>query len=174
MKLRARTSLIFTTLLLAFVTVLLVVGFSYPWNVKIAPFVVGLPTWVLLFLLWLGEVNPEWSLGKRNRGREHAAARRAEESEFTRWAPVVNTLGWIVAFYLLLFLFGFLLVTPVFLSAFLIRKGKVRPLKAIPVAVLTTLVSCGFVQGLFKIDLWLGAVPKLIPHILGGSIVPPL
>jgi len=174
MKMRARTPLIFTTLLLAFVSVLLVVGSGYPKNVKIAPLVVGYPTWVMLFLVWLGEVNPRWRIVKGKGPKGSADSDKEGASDFTSWGPVLNTLSWIVVFYVSLFLFGFFLVTPVFLSAFLIRKGRMRPGMAILLGVFTTLLFCGFVQGIFKIDLWLGAVPKLIPHILGGSIVPPL
>jgi hypothetical protein len=173
MKFPIRTSLFFTTFLLVFVTALLVVARDYPPNVRMAPSVVGIPTWILLFILWLGEVNPGWRLLNKKRV-EGSIQAGEEEAEFTSWGPVLNVLAWIFLFYVFIFFFGFILVTPVFLTAFLIRKGEVRWRFAVPSAIFSTLIFWGLIEGIFKIDLWLGLVPEVIPGVFGGSIMPPL
>lgn len=173
MKVRIRTSLVFIALLLIFVATLLVVGQGYPFNVKIAPYAAGIPTLILLIVLFLYEFNPAWKIAGGRKEEEKAESGSKEESEFTSWGPVLNLLAWVFGFYAAIFLFGFLVATPFFLAGFLLRKAGVRWTVAVSSGILCTLFSAWFVQKIFKIGLWLGAIPKLIPGVLGGSIVPP-
>jgi hypothetical protein len=170
MKNRVRTPLVFTGMLLFFVAAMLAVGLGYPYNVKIAPFAAGVPTLVLLIILLLGEWSPEWRIGGK---REKEGEADSEDRDFASWGPVLNLLGWVFGFYAMLFLFGFMVATPVFLAGFLRRKAGVGWAGSVSCGVLCTLLSAYLVQVLFKIDLWLGAVPRLVPGFLGGSILPP-
>jgi hypothetical protein len=174
MKIRMTTPRVFTTLMLIFVAAVLISGTQYERNVRLVPYVVGFPTLILVFVLWLGELRPTWKLRGSRSPQEGTKVDTGKDTDFTSWGPAVNTLGWIFVFFVIIFLFGFFVATPVFLAAFLYRKARLSPLKAVLIAVLTTLVACGFVQGLIGIGLWLGAVPQIIPGFVGGSIVPPL
>lgn len=173
MKNRFRTSLVFTALLLLLVAAMLVTGLSYPYNVKIAPFTAGIPTLVLLIILFLGELNPGWRIGGRRKQEGDPESENQEDSDFTSWGPVLNLFGWVFGFFAAVFLFGFMVATPVFLAGFLRRMAGVGWIKAVSSGVLCSVLAAWFVQGLFHIDLWLGAVPRLVPGILGGSIMPP-
>jgi hypothetical protein len=174
MKIQIRTSLVFTALMLFFVAVLLVAGLGYPYNVKIAPYTVGIPTLILLILLLLGELHPGWRIGAGVKQEGKTESQGQGNSDFTPWGPVLNLFGWVFGFYGAVFLFGFVVATPVFLAAFLRKKAGVGWIGAVSSGILCTLLFCSFIQVLFKIPLWLGAIPRLVPGILGGSIVPPL
>ncbi|PKN30878.1 MAG: hypothetical protein CVU64_01425 [Deltaproteobacteria bacterium HGW-Deltaproteobacteria-21] len=174
MNIQNRTSLVFTAVMLFFVAVLLVTGMGYPFNVKIAPYTVGIPTLILLVILLLGELHPEWRIGAGGKQEGKSESKSEENSDFTSWAPVLNLFGWVFGFYGAVFLFGFMVATPIFLAAFLRRKAGMGWIAAVSSGILCTLLATWFVQGVFKIPLWLGAIPGVVPGILGGSIVPPL
>ncbi|RJR32217.1 MAG: tripartite tricarboxylate transporter TctB family protein [Desulfobacteraceae bacterium] len=173
MKERIRTSPVFTALLLILVAALLIAGRGYPFNVKIAPYAAGIPTLVLLIVILLGELNPAWRISRGRKEGEKAESEGREDSDFTSWGPVLNLLSWVFGFYAAIFFLGFLVATPFFLAGFLHRKAGIRWTAAVSSGVLCTLLSAWFVEKVFKISLWLGAIPKLIPGVLGGSIVPP-
>jgi len=94
-------------------------------------------------------------------------------SDFTGWEYVLNTLGWILGSYICIFIFGFIAATPVFLAAFFIQKTDGNAVKSILIAIISSFVIIQFVQSL-GIDLWLGAVPKILSGIIGSPIIPPL
>lgn len=174
MKTRIRVSLVFTAFMVVGVAVMLVAATGYPSNVKVAPYTVGFPTLALLLIILLGELHPGWKPGRKGE-REGAPEPQGEgSSDFASWGPVLNLLAWILGYYVVVFLLGFMAATPVFLAAFLRRKAGVGWIWAVSSGILVTLLLSSFIQGLFKIPLWLGAIPRLIPGIVGGSIVPPL
>ena len=80
-------------------------------------------------------------------------------------------IGWIFIFYAFVFLLGFVVVSPVLISAFLIRKAGFSFPAAIAFALIATaLISTG-ATGLLQVDLWSGAIPRIIPGIFGGTII---
>lgn len=173
MKRKIHTTLVFTTLMLIMVAAMLVVGAYYPKDVRIVPFVVGVPTLIVLFLLWLGDIYPEQRIFNRIRLLGDTEKEKEDRSDFTRWGQVLNTLGWLLGYAILIFIFGFIVVTPVFLAAFFYRKADLNLTKSVLIAVLSSFAIIRFVKS-FGMDLWLGAIPKILPGILGGSIIPPL
>ena len=104
MKTKIHTTLVFTTLMLIMVAAMLVVGAYYPQDVRIVPFVVGVPTLIVLFLLWLGEIYPEQKIFNRIRLLEDTEKEKKDKSDFTSWGQVLNTLGWLLAYYILIFI----------------------------------------------------------------------
>ena len=133
MKLRISTTLVFETLMLLVVGVMLVAATRYPHGVMLFPFVVGVPTLILLFVLWLGTVCPEWKgLGRKGKSEGADAEKAFEDSDFTPWVPVLNTLGWIAAYYVLIFVSRFFrcdtrLADSLFLPEIEFEPGKIRP-----------------------------------------------
>ncbi|MBW1804401.1 MAG: hypothetical protein JRJ85_27170, partial [Deltaproteobacteria bacterium] len=83
-------------------------------------------------------------------------------------------MAWVFLFFILVFLFGFALVSPIFIACFLIRKADMKWHVSFACAVFATIIVYLFMAGLIKADLWCGAVTVIIPGILGGAIVPPL
>jgi hypothetical protein len=174
MKIRIDTTLVFETLMLVVVGAMLVAATRYPYGVKLVPFVVGVPTLILLLVLWLGSVFPEWKrLGRKRQAESQDAEKVFEDSDFTLWRPVLNTMGWITAYYILIFITGFFVATPVWLTAFFFRKANLSLVKSVLGGVFSSFAIIRMVHA-FGIELWPGAIPKIITRILGGGIVPPL
>lgn len=173
MKLKIHTALVFTTLMLVLIAAMMVATANYPKAVSIVPFIVGIPTFIVLLLLWLGYICPEWKLLHSIILLEETDGRKGGNSDFTGWGQVLNTLGWLLAYYICIFIFGFIVATPVFLAAFFIQKTDLNVAKSILIAIISSFVIIQFVKSL-GIDLWLGAVPKTLSGIIGGSIIPPL
>lgn len=173
MKIRIRTTLVFETLMLVVVGIMLAVAMGYPHGVMVFPFVVGVPTLVLLFVLWLGSICPEWKgLSRKGTAESRSAEEDSEDSDFTPWRPVLNTLGWIVAYYILIFVTGFFVATPVWLIAFFFRKSNLSLVKSVIGGVVSSFAIIRMVQA-FAIELWPGAIPKIISRVIGGGVVPP-
>lgn len=173
MKLKIHTALVFTMLMLVLIAAMMVATANYPKAVSIVPFIVGIPTFIVLLLLWLGYICPEWKLLHSIILLEETDGIKGDKSDFTGWSQVLNTLGWLLAYYICIFIFGFIVATPVFLAAFFIQKTDLNVTKSILIAIISSFVIIRFVKSL-GIDLWLGAVPKTLPGIIGGSIIPPL
>jgi len=180
MKKRWSGNLIWTTFLFVFVGLFVMVGRTYPKEVQIVPLVIGFPTLILLLILWLGEFYPDltrWmdeaTLGQRKKETMTMGMGR-KGSEFTAWRPVLIIMGWVFLYYALVFLLGFALVSPFFIAAFLVRKAHLGKLTACIYAVIATVLIYVVMSGWIKADLWSGAIPRISPGLLGGSIIPPL
>ena len=163
MKLKIHTPLVFTTLMLVLIAAMMVIGSNYPKDVSIVPFVVGIPTFIVLLVLWLGYIFPEWKLLNSIILLEETDGIKGDNSDFTGWSQELNTLGWLLVYYIFIFIFGFIVATPVFLAAFFIQKTDLNATKSILIAIISSFVIIRFVQSL-GIDLWLGAVPKTLPN----------
>lgn len=172
-------SLVWTAVMTVFVGLFILVGFTYPKMVRTVPLVIGLPTFALLLILLIGEFHPpvnrwlEKVLGGQAGGTRLGAGERKEQ-EFDEWRPFIVIIIWVFAFYILVFLFGFVLVSPVFIASFLIRKARMNRALAVTYALVATILIYSGMTGLLNVQLWTGAIPSLIPGILGGSMIPPL
>jgi uncharacterized protein YqhQ len=166
------------TFIILFVILLILVGFRYPHEVRMIPFVVGFPTLFLLLLLWLGglhsgfKVRVDTILGEQ--GDKKSAEKRGKGSEFTGWTSVLIIMAWVLLFFLLVFVLGFALVCPIFITCFLIRKAGLKWPTAVLSALIAIVLIYIFMEGVIQADLWCGAIPEIIPGIMGGSIIPPL
>jgi len=179
MKLYFKGSLVWSLLLTLFVVVLLVTAQDFPEDVRLVPFVIGIPTVLLFIILLIGEFYPplmEWMesiLEDLWGGKRKGAAVESVSQEVTSWSSVFRVMAWTVAFFVLVFFLGFFLVPPVFIAAFLIMEAGVRPFRAIVASLIT---SIALDSGMFflKVGLWMGAIPEIIPGFVGGSIIPPI
>jgi hypothetical protein len=167
------------TCLLIFVLLFILTGMFYPKEVRLIPYVVGFPTLVLLLFLWIGSFNQvvkRWvEIATRGqRGGEKKSESSAKESEFTEWRPVLIVMAWVFPFFILVFLFGYALMSPIFIACFLIRKAGMRWPMAVASAIFSTALIFLLMEGLIDADLWCGAIPEIIPGWLGGAIIPEL
>ncbi|MFH1488263.1 MAG: tripartite tricarboxylate transporter TctB family protein [Pseudomonadota bacterium] len=167
------------TALMLFLILLLLAGFSYPKEVRMLPFVVGFPTLLLLVILWLGGIYPGVRrriemAGERKKDQKAVPDKVKKGEEFTDWKPVLIVMAWVFLFFILVFFFGFALVSPVFITCFLIRKASMRWQVSALYSVIATVLIYVFMEGLINADLWSGAIPEIIPGYLGGAIIPPL
>ena len=115
--------------MILFVLLLILAGLVYPKEVKLIPYVVGFPTLFLLLFLWFGGFNSgirRWVemavRGNGSGGKRHGDSEKG--SEFTEWGPVLIIMVWVFLTFLLVFLFGFALISPVFIACFLIQKAE--------------------------------------------------
>jgi len=179
MKARWTGNLTWISLMLLFVLLLILVGFFYQKEVKLVPFVIGFPTLLLLVILWIGCFYPkvvrwvEIAVGE-GPNKSKNLIRTEKNSEFTEWQPVLVIMGWIFLFFVFVFFFGFALISPVFITCFLIRKALMRWYVAFTYALIAIMLIYIFMEGLIKADLWCGAIPEIIPGLLGGAIIPQL
>lgn len=179
MKLHFKASLVWSLLLTLFVVVLLVTAQDFPEDVRLVPFVIGIPTVVLFIVLLIGEFYPplmEWmesTLEDLWGGKRKGPVVESLSQEATSWSSVIRVMAWAVAFFVLVFFLGFFLVPPVFIAAFLIMEAGVSPFRAIVASLITSIaLDSGMV--FLKVGLWMGAIPEIIPGFVGGSIIPPL
>jgi len=172
-------SLTWISLLILFVGGLIGVGRTYPKEVQIVPLWIGVPTLILLVVLWIGEITAlarhrNDATGKRQRKEQKVGSAAAQlSSEFTEWRPVIVVIGWVFLYFAVVFFLGFALASPFFIAAFLIRKAQMKGPAAVILAVAATVLVYALMTGLIASDLWCGAIPTIIPGILGGAIVPP-
>jgi uncharacterized membrane protein YhaH (DUF805 family) len=179
MKSRWNGEQYWVTCLLVFVLLLILTGMFYPKEVRLIPYVVGFPTLVLLLFLWISAFNPvvkRWveKAARGQMGGEKKSRKPEKESEFTEWRPVLIVMAWVFPFFILVFLFGYALMSPIFIACFLIRKAGMRWPIAVASAIFSTALIFLLMEGLIDADLWCGAIPEIIPGWLGGAIIPEL
>jgi len=180
MKYQWTGSLTWITLLILLVAGFTLIGFTYPQEVQIVPLWIGFPSLILLVILWVGELFPQImhriiaARGSSQEKNSVGAAAVGNSSEFTGWRPVAVVICWAFLYFIFVFFFGFALVSPFFIAFFLVRKAQMRVPAAAIYSVIATALIYGLMTGLLASDLWSGAIPEIIPGILGGAIVPPL
>ena len=86
-------------------------------------------------------------------------------------ADVLGVMGYAVGYLAGVYLVGFFLVTPIFISLYLILDAKARPVAAISVAVVLSFLLIVALVNL-HVDLWIGVAPEIIPDYVGGAIPP--
>jgi hypothetical protein len=174
MKIRMDITLVFETLMIVMVAAMLAAATQYPVGVRVFPFWVGFPTLFLLLYLWFKHVFPRLKLWGKNRSQEDPSAEKVyEDFDATAWRPILMTLGWITAYYVLIVVVGFFVATPLWLTGFFIWESGLSPAKSLLSAAVSSYVVIRSVEA-FGIVIWPGAIPKIIDGILGGGIVPPL
>lgn len=174
MKIRIDITLVFETLMVVMVGAMLAAATQYPIGVRVFPLWVGFPTLFLLLYLLFKDVCPHWKFPGRKRPPGEAPAEKVyEDFDATAWRPILITTGWITAYYLLILVVGFFVATPLWLTAFFLWESGLSPVKSILSAAVSSYAVIRSVEA-FGIAVWPGAIPKIIPGILGGGIIPPL
>lgn len=172
-------SFVWTVLLTGLVLAFLFAAAPFPERVRIAPMLVGGTTLVLLLVLLAGAFIPRLGRWSDTTGQAFPVAGEANEKdkagavEWAPWPVVIRFAAHIVGFFLFVFLFGFFIVPPLFISLFLIVEAKVTAKWAILSAAIASFSLYGGMV-LLNVDIWTGAMPEIIQNLIGGAIVPPL
>jgi hypothetical protein len=87
------------------------------------------------------------------------------------WPRALLVITYILAFWLLVFLFGFYLVPPVAITLYLVTEGKVRIHRAVLAALIATALML-FGMDVLGVGVWTGAGPELIRGYVGGEVMP--
>ena len=168
----SRGRFLFCGLLVTFSVVIVLTAFSYFPKARLVPLMVGIPTLVLALLSLIGEafpkllrsldVNPR-GFGGGKLGNEIRLEKKLE-MELTRRVLIQSV--WLIGFFALIYLVGFLISIPVFAILFLRIHGKVGWVETLAIAAITW----GFIFAMFETFMKVA----LFKGVLFGAIVPPV
>ena len=163
--------LLFTMLLLLFVLAVVFGSLSYGEEAMLIPFIVGIPTVILLTLVLITENYS--SLFSRFRvsadsgiAGSMAKDRQKDVGEREPARSILAACVWMGGFFGLVFVGGFLVGIPVFVLLYFKFSARMSWL----VGTLATVATAGFIYGVFEIAMKV----DLFKGIAFGSIVPPL
>ena len=179
MKSRIDGEFVFTLALVVFIVAMLLATLAFPPLLRYTPYITGGLTLLFLFVLLAGRINPRiltWTeTALQDMWGGGADGQKMEEltEAPSPWPSVLRVMGYAVGYLLGVYLVGFFLVTPAFIALYLILDAKARPVVAISVAaVLSLLLIVALVN--LNVDLWIGVAPEIIPDYIGGAIPPQL
>ncbi len=162
-----RGRLAFTSLLFLFVIFFIAMSFSYEYNSRLIPLLVGFPTLVLILAVFVLDIRPVSFLEKMNSDwtenlrAQESLPRTKDEVPAKKFLTIVC---WIFGFFLSIFLLGFHISIVLFTFGFLKVEGKASWLKAL----LTAGIVWAFVFLLFERGMNFG----LFEGIMFGEIIP--
>lgn len=169
--------------LLAIALSIVIGATAYAGKQQLTAFVIGVPTIALLVFLVLAEVTPGLVRLTRAFGvSEDDAPESAEgdaggsgggmEAGSNRRVAVVY--GWLALYFGITFALGFYAAIPIFMTAFLIFESRLKPAYAVAVTIAAGALLYLVFETLLEIPLWAGALPRVVPGVFGGGVVPQL
>ena len=90
------------------------------------------------------------------------------------WRRVAIVYGWLMAYYVMTFVLGYYVATPIFLVAFLTKESGLTWMKSLGVMTVSLLPFYVVFRLILDIPLWPGMLPRILPGILGGGSIPQL
>ena len=156
---------------------------QYAGNQRITALVIGVPTITLLVLLMIAEVTPALVRATRAFGVSEDDAPDVGDGDDQpnvgsmntgTWQRVAIVYAWLVLYFIMTFVLGHYIATPIFMMLFFTRESGLSPKRAAAV----TVGSAGMLYVLFEmvldIPLWTGVLPRIVPDLIGGGHIPPL
>ena len=151
---------------------------QYAGNQRIAALVIGAPTIALLALLMIAEATPRLSRATRAFGADADAApgeeTQAGQASAGAWRRVGTVYAWLLFYFAAMFVAGYYVATPLFMALFFVRESGLSLARAAGVTLLTSAAFYLLFEMLLNIPLWTGALPLIVPDLLGGGRIPPL
>lgn len=149
---------------------------QYAGNQRIAALVIGAPTIALLALLMIAEATPRLSRATRAFGADADAAPGEGEGAASAgaWRRVGTVYAWLLFYFAAMFVAGYYVATPLFMALFFVRESGLSLARAAGVTLLTSAAFYLLFEMLLNIPLWTGALPLIVPDLLGGGRIPPL
>ena len=154
---------------------------QYAGNQRIAALIIGVPTIGLLALLMIAEATPRLSRATRAFGAdadaapgEEAQAGQAGQASAGAWRRVGTVYAWLLFYFAAMFVAGYYVSTPLFMALFFVRESGLSLARAAGVTLLTSAAFYMLFEMLLNIPLWTGALPLIVPDLLGGGRIPPL
>ncbi|MBI2361496.1 MAG: tripartite tricarboxylate transporter TctB family protein [Deltaproteobacteria bacterium] len=176
-------TLSFHSFLLLVVLGIIAASLGLPFRARQLPLLIGVPTAVLLCLSLLGELKT--GLGRRFRigisamfdSRSSSGSRsviaRLPEADLLSFRGLLIGGAWFCIFFVLVLMLGFLAATLLFVPSFLLLFARYPWWQiSLYTAVSSVVVWYGF-DVLFGLDLWKGAAPEIVRHLVGGGVLPP-
>ena len=179
MKSRLNGSLVWTVILGLFILLLVVVASGFQDSLRFTPYLAGIGTLAMILVLLAGNYYPEilrWTettlqdLWGGGEAKDGGAAASEEEAP---WPAVLRSMSYAIGFLVAVFLFGFAVVPPLFITLYLVIEAGVRPRWALLAAVIVSVILvAGMV--LLQVEVWAGIIPEIVEGYVGGSILPPI
>ena len=154
---------------------------AYAGKQQLTAFVIGVPTITLLVFLVLAEVTPRLvkltgAFGVSEDDAPQAAEDDAGASpggmETGSWRRIGIVYGWLLLYFAMTLVFGFYIAIPVFMVLFLTIESRLIPVFAVGVMVAAGLPLYIIFRLVLDIPPWPGILPRIIPGVIGGGIVP--
>jgi hypothetical protein len=163
------------------ITLALVLGsLVYDGKQRLVALVIGFPTIGMLAFLMLASLIPPLLAYLRPLGLSEDDAPEAESEgpannlNTGTWRRVAIVYGWLIGYYVLTFVLGYYVATPVFLVAFLTRESGLTLMRSLGVMVASLVPFYVIFRLILDIPLWPGVLPRILPGILGGGSIPQL
>ena len=179
MKSRLDGATIWTVALGLFILLLVLVASGFEESLRFTPYLAGIGTLAMILVLLAGSRYPEilrWTettLQDLWGGGETGGGGPAEAEDEPPWPAVLRSMSYAVGFLAAVFLFGFAVVPPLYITLYLVIEAGVRLRWAVLAAVI---VSVMLVAGmvLLQVEVWAGVIPEIVEGYVGGSILPPI
>lgn len=180
-----RFNLVVYAFLLAIALSIVIGATAYAGKQRLTAFVIGVPTIGLLAFLVLAELTPRFVRLTRAFGASDDDAPEAAEGdaggsgggggmEAGSNKRVAVVYGWLALYFGVTFALGFYVAIPIFMTAFLIFESRLKPVYAVAVTVAAGALLYLVFETLLEIPLWAGALPRVVPGVFGGGVVPQL
>ena len=183
MKSRFNGAFIWTVLLGLFVLLMVYTARDFPDLLQFTPNLAGYGTLAMIAILIIGNFYPGilrwtettlqdlWGGGKTD---DDAAESEEDAPEReTPWSDVVRAICYALGFLISVFTLGFPVVTPVYVTLYLVVEARVRFIWAALVGLfVTALIVTGMTM--LHVEVWAGIGPEIIPDFVGGAILPPI
>ena len=160
---------------------------AYEGKQQLTAFVIGVPTIVLLVFLVLAEATPSLvrltgAFGVSEDDKPDVAegseggggSGSAGGMEAGSWRRIGIVYGWLLFYFALTFVLGFFLAIPIFMTLFLRYESRLSFPQALGVMVAAGIPLYVVFRPLLDIPLWAGILPRIVPGVIGGGIVPQL
>ena len=172
MKISGKGSILFGGMLLVYALVIVFTSLGYPADDRLIPVLIGIATIATGILVIINEVKPTL-LSSFDIGLvEFAEAGKTEENgcHESRGTEAGKRLiaisSWLIGFFVLIFLVGFIISVGVFILVFLKIYGKFSWI----ISTAETMLMLGFTYAIFELLL----KAELFPGILFGASLPPV
>ena len=178
-----RFNLVVYAFLLAIALSIVIGATAYAGKQRLTAFVIGVPTIGLLMFLVLAELTPRFVRLTRAFGASDDDAPESAEGdaggsgggmEAGSNKRVAIVYGWLALYFGVTFALGFYAAIPIFMTAFLIFESRLKPAYAVAVTIAAGALLYLVFETLLEIPLWAGALPRVVPGVFGGGVVPQL
>ena len=144
---------------------------SLPAQARYVPIVVASVTLVFLVIGIVTEAFPATRryLTPKTPRSDPRVTQQAEAP--AEWSAALKVITYILTFWVLIFFFGFYVVPPILVAAYLVTDGGVRPLVAICCALAATALTL-FGMDVLGVQPWVGSGPELVEGYVGGGVMP--
>ncbi len=178
-KVYRRGPFILTVLVILFFLLMFVFSFQYSPERRAFPQLAAVVGGTLSIITLMGGFFPK--LAKATEVKLGRAASLEEETEgipeaelkLETWRAVLTAIGWLSFAAVGVYFVGFFATIPVFLFSFFRVQAKLGWMRTLVMTVVGGGILYSMLLFMARGTTWSGAIPEVIPGIIGGALVPP-